>query len=150
MIKTNKHTTLKVSVKTNHAAMKTTSLWQLMHLDTWCMYDEGTLFSCSWLMTTYILCPSYFYDIWAICVSWITYDHLRYHFKYLSRRGDLKNWKKGRWKYDAGAGYLKRGGGRLTVFPFNIFKVYYFYIYKFLQAFQNCVMQSKNKPENIP
>ena len=25
---------------------------------------------------TYILCPSCFFEIWALCVSWITYDHL--------------------------------------------------------------------------
>ena len=29
-------------------------------------------------MITYILCSSCFCEIWALCVSWITYDHLYY------------------------------------------------------------------------
>ena len=29
-------------------------------------------------MITYILCSSCFSEIWALCVSWITYDHLYY------------------------------------------------------------------------
>ena len=27
-------------------------------------------------MITYMLCPSCFCEIWELCVSWITYDHL--------------------------------------------------------------------------
>ena len=87
-------------------------------------------------------------------------------FDYLPQRGDLKIKKRG-WKYGAGAGPLKRG--RLTLFLFNFFKVYYVYIYKLLYPLQNCVMHlkknyffcnhnfmkkghsklSKNDPENI-
>ena len=40
--------------------------------------------------------------------------------------GDSEKIKKG-WTYDAGAGLLKRGGG-LSLFLFNFFKVYHFYI----------------------
>ena len=29
-------------------------------------------------MITYILCPSCFCEIWALCMSWITYNHLSY------------------------------------------------------------------------
>ena len=30
-------------------------------------------------MITYILCPcSYFCEVWALCVSWITHDHFMY------------------------------------------------------------------------
>ena len=39
-------------------------------------------------MITYILCSSCFHEIWAICVSWITYDHLYYAWLPQSHCGD--------------------------------------------------------------
>ena len=33
-------------------------------------------------MITYILCSSCFCEIWALCVSWITYDHLYTYILY--------------------------------------------------------------------
>ena len=54
------------------------------------------------------------------------------------------------------------GGGVLTLFLFNFFNVYHFYIYKLLYPLQNKIFLqhnfakkghsklSKNEPENIP
>ena len=47
----------------------TMALWQLMHLRTWYMVTiDGTC----------ILRSSCYCEIWVLCVSWITYDHLSY------------------------------------------------------------------------
>ena len=48
------------------------------------------------------------------------------NFHYLPRRGESEILKKG-WKYGAGASLLQKGGG-LTLFLFNCFKFYHFYI----------------------
>ena len=57
-------------------------------------------------------------------------------YDYLPRRweGDLENFKKG-WKYGARAGLLKTGGGGVTPFLYNFFKVYHFYIFKHFETF---------------
>ena len=38
---------------------------------------------------------------------------------------------------------LLKKGGKLTLFVFNFFKVYHFYILKLLYPLQNCGMQKK-------
>ena len=54
------------------------------------------------------------------------------NFKYLPRRMGGSQKSKREWKYGAGAGLLKRGGGGgmvgLALFLFSFFKVYHFYI----------------------
>ena len=86
---------------------------------------------------------------------------------YLPRRGegDLKNFKKG-WKYGAGAGLLKRGGGwHLSYLIFSRFIIFTFWNYFILCKIvvckknyfflSNSLMKkghsklSKNEPENI-
>ena len=47
-------------------------------------------------------------------------------FDYLSWKGESEKFLKRAWKYDAGAGLLKRGA--LTLFLIYFFKVYHFYI----------------------
>ena len=80
------------------ALITTMALWQLKHLGTWCtVYISGHKWtvhhvpkgmSCRKVIMViigrphcfhdciYILCPSCFCQIWALCVSQITYDHL--------------------------------------------------------------------------
>ena len=52
------------------------ALWKLMHLGTWCMDMVITRRAHCSHDCVYILRPSCFCEIWALWVSWITYDHL--------------------------------------------------------------------------
>ena len=56
--------------------------------------------------------------------------------------------KKG-WKYGAGAGLLKRGGG-VALFLLNFLKLYHFYVQKLLYPLQNCVMHLKKNYFFLP
>ena len=67
----------------------TMTLQQLIQLGTWCMVThcwyqwtkKCTTSKARTLivfMIACILCPSSFSEIWALCVSWITNDHLHY------------------------------------------------------------------------
>ena len=58
-------------------------------------------------------------------------------------------WKilKSEWKYGVGVGFLEKG---LTLFLFDIFKVYYFYVYKLFYSFQNCVIYLKKNYFFLP
>ena len=52
------------------------ALWQLMHLGTWWTVVHNVTSQHIVVMIAYMLRSSCFCEIWALCVSWITYDHL--------------------------------------------------------------------------
>ena len=60
----------------------TMTLWQLMHLGTWCMSCHKVTVVITGranffhdFMIAYRFHSSCFCEIWALCVLWITYDH---------------------------------------------------------------------------
>ena len=65
------------------------------------------------------------------------------NFHYLPWRGGIWKIRKRGWKYRAWAGSLKKRVGRLTLFLFNFFNVYHFYIQKLLYPLQNFVIHLK-------
>ena len=66
------------------------------------------------------------------------------NFDYLPKRGESEKLKKGGESMVQGKVLLKKkGGGKLTLFVFNSFKVYHFYILKLLYPLGNCVMHLK-------
>ena len=69
------------------SVITTMALWQLMHLSTAvhhvpkCMSGHKAIVVMGGhivFMIAYILCSSCFCEIWALCVTWINYDHLYY------------------------------------------------------------------------
>ena len=71
-VSSHKWSTTQILLKFHRRFITTMASWQPLHLGRWytIIYTLCTV--------AYMLCPSCFWKIWTLCVSWITYDLLYY------------------------------------------------------------------------
>ena len=71
-VSSHKWSTTQRLLKFHRRFVTTVASWQPLHLGRWytIIYTLCTV--------AYMLCPSCFWKIWTLCVSWITYDLLYY------------------------------------------------------------------------